>query len=117
MQVILTMLLKLLPVLRLKLLMAETLQRVLTLRLAKVDKLRLEVRSQERTYQLISSLSQHAELQRLSADSRLSLADVKRGDLARRQLERDLTFVEAFLDGAWALRDIMAGSRDRFDGQ
>jgi len=84
-------------------------------RLVEVDRLRLKVRAHERVYHIISSLSQHAELQRISADSHLTLEDMDHKDRAKRQLERDIRFVEAFIDGAGSLQDIFNGSRERFD--
>lgn len=84
-------------------------------RIGEVDALRLKVRSQEHTYRLISAVSQHAELQRFSADRRLELAGAEGKDRARGQLERDIRFVEAVMEGADALSEILAGSLARFD--
>lgn len=84
-------------------------------RIAEVDALRVRIRSQERAYQLISSVAQHAELQRFSADRRLALAEVQGVELARRQLERDNRFVEAIIEGADAIKTILRGSIRRID--
>lgn len=84
-------------------------------RIAEVDALRVKIREQEHTYRIISMVSQHAELQRFSADRRLSLDDLDGVARARRQLERDIRFVEAFVEGADALRDILEESLARFD--
>ncbi len=84
-------------------------------RIADVDTIRVRIRAMERTYQVVSSLSQHAELQRFSADRRLGLSDLSKTDLARKQLERDIRFVEAILEGTSALGEILRESLDRFD--
>lgn len=84
-------------------------------RLAEVDALRVKIRASERIYRIVSSLSQHAELQRYSADRRIGKAELKSIDLARSQLERDVRFVEAMGEGAKALREILEGSIERFD--
>ncbi len=84
-------------------------------RIAEVDRLRLEIRRHGRTYEMISSLSQHAELQRFSADRRIALADDDPVERARRQLERDIRFVQGIAEGTQALREILRGSIERFD--
>ncbi|HOA73296.1 MAG TPA: DUF115 domain-containing protein [Phycisphaerae bacterium] len=84
-------------------------------RIAEVDALRVKIKSHERAYRMVSSVSQHAELQRFTADRRLSLADLDGPARARRQLERDIRFVEAVLEGAEALKQILQTCRDRFD--
>jgi hypothetical protein len=84
-------------------------------RLAEVDALRMKVNSMERSYRIISSLSQHAELQRFSADRRIGLAELKSTDLAKRQLERDVKFITAVIEGAAAAREVLEGSLKRFD--
>ena len=84
-------------------------------RIAEVDALRLKVQTQEKMYQMISSVAQQAELQRFSADRRLGLEDKDSLSRARSQLERDIKFVEAILEGADILRDILTGSLERFD--
>jgi len=84
-------------------------------RIAEVDQLRLKIKSQERAYRLVSSVTQHAELQRFAADRRLSVADVDAKARARRQLERDIRFVEAIQEGAGALQCILNTCRDRLE--
>ncbi len=84
-------------------------------RIADVDALRVKIRGMARTYEMISSVSQHAELQRFSADRRLSLDDVDSVSRARRQLERDIRFVEAVMEGAKTLEEILTGCLERFD--
>jgi hypothetical protein len=84
-------------------------------RLKEVDRLRADVREQEHTYRLLSAVSQHAELQRFSADRRLELAGVEGKERAKGQLERDIRFVEAVMEGAEVLREILDESLKRFD--
>lgn len=84
-------------------------------RLQEVDGLRAEIRRQEHTYRMLSAVSQLAELQRFSADRRLELAGTGGKDKAKAQLERDLRFVQAVIDGAEILREILEESLARFD--
>ncbi|NLX20559.1 MAG: motility associated factor glycosyltransferase family protein [Phycisphaerae bacterium] len=84
-------------------------------RIARVDALRLEVQAQERTYQLISSVAQQAELQRFSTDRRLKHAGAEGVELARGQLERDKQFVGAIIEGADVLKEILRGGLERLD--
>lgn len=84
-------------------------------RLKEVDRLRREVREQEHTYRLLSAVSQLAELQRFSADRRLELAGTGGKDRAKGQLERDIRYVQAVLEGADILRELLDESLGRFD--
>jgi len=84
-------------------------------RLKEVDRLRAEVRRQDHTYRMLSAVSQLAELQRYSADRRLELAGVEGKARAKGQLERDIRFVEAVIEGAKVLREILEESLARFD--
>ncbi|MCL2330654.1 MAG: DUF115 domain-containing protein [Phycisphaerae bacterium] len=84
-------------------------------RLAEVDALRVRIRQNDLAYRMVSSVTQHAELQRFAADRRLSLIDLDAQAIARRQLERDVRFVEAIIEGAQALKDILAKSIERID--
>lgn len=84
-------------------------------RIAEVDQLRLQVRAQEHTYRMVSSVSQHAELQRFAADRRIGATNLDSKELARRQLDRDIRFVEAMIEGAEALQEILRECRDRFE--
>lgn len=86
-------------------------------RLSEVDALRLRLRTQERTYQMVSGVAQQAELQRFSADRRLGLAHLDGTERARRQLERDIRFVEAVIEGTSALKEILQECLERFDRQ
>ena len=84
-------------------------------RIAEVDGLRVQIHHQHRAYQLISAVSQLAELQRFSADRRLRLADAQGADLARGQLERDTRFVQAVIDGAETVKEILNEALERFE--
>jgi len=90
--------------------MTELLDRpaVFNLKIAEVDALRTKIRRQDVIYQMVSAMIQHAELVRFSADRRLNLADVEGVTRARRQLDRDIQFVEAVIEGTEALKDILA---------
>jgi hypothetical protein len=83
-------------------------------RIVEVDKLRVRIREQHRVYEMISSLSQRAELQRYTADRRLELEETSETQRARRQLKRDIEFVEGIAEGTEALREILRGSIERF---
>ncbi len=84
-------------------------------RIAEVDHLRFKIRRQDHTYKMVSALVQHAELQRFSADRRLELSKLDTKERARRQLDRDIRFVEAVQEGTQALGEILAHCGERFD--
>ena len=84
-------------------------------RIAEVDALRVRVRQQMRAYEMISAVSQHAELQRFSADRRLAMGEHDDVSRARRQLDRDIRYVEAIIEGARATREILIDCLARFD--
>lgn len=84
-------------------------------RIAAVDALRVRIHEHDHAYQMISAVSQHAELQRFSADRRLKLAGAEGIELARGQLARDLRFVEGVIEGAEALKEILNDGMARFD--
>jgi hypothetical protein len=82
-------------------------------RLARVDDLRAQIARQEQTYQLVSQMAPLAELRRLSADRRLN-ADVIAGiEKAKRQLVRDIEYVEAMKEAADATLDVLEGAKAR----
>lgn len=83
--------------------------------IAEVDALRLRVQQQHRAYQMISAVSQLAELQRFSADRRLGLSEKAGPARARGQLERDMRFVEAIIEGADVMREILTEAIVRFE--
>lgn len=84
-------------------------------RIPAVDALRLRIHGHDRAYQMISTVSQQAELQRFSADRRLKLAEKEGAELAKGQLARDQRFVEGIIEGAGALKDIVTAGIKRFD--
>ena len=84
-------------------------------RIARVDELRTRVRSQQRIYEMVSGVSQLAELRRFTADRKLQADDAAGADRARRQLDRDTEFVQYMLDGCEVLDKILAGAVERFE--
>lgn len=84
-------------------------------RIVRVDELREMVFARGLIFQMVSDVSQLAELQKFSADRRLA-SDQSRAaagsemspvDRARRQLARDRRFVDALLEGCAALQEIL----------
>jgi hypothetical protein len=65
----------------------------------RVDELRSRVQRNERTYDLVSQVSQRAELRRLRADRAISDESRETCEMARRRLSRDREYVAAFIDG------------------
>lgn len=84
-------------------------------KIAAVDALRVKIHEHDHAYQMISAVSQHAELQRFSADRRLKLTETEGIELAKAQLTRDLRFVEGVIEGAEALKEILNDGIGRFD--
>jgi len=56
-----------------------------------------------------------AELRRFTADAKLTASDAQGAELARRQLTRDMEFVNGIIEGADALEEILQGCLARFD--
>lgn len=84
-------------------------------RIVEVDALRVRMRQLVRTYEIVSAVSQHAELQRFSADRRIAMGDHDDVSRARSQLSRDIQFVEAIIEGAGIAREILSECLTRFD--
>jgi hypothetical protein len=63
------------------------------------DELRARVQRNERTYNLVSQVSQRAELRRLRADRAIRDEHRETSETARRRLARDREYVAAFIDG------------------
>jgi len=84
-------------------------------RIAEVDALRVRVRQLIRAYEIISAVSQMAELQRFSADRRIAMDDLDEASRARRQLERDIRFVESIIEGVGVAREVLTECLARFD--
>ena len=74
-------------------------------------------------FRMVSDVSQLAEWQKFADDRRLSVDLSRTGDgdkldgpqRARRQLDRDLRFVESLLEGCDALAEILGGALARFN--
>lgn len=67
---------------------------------ARVDELRLAMQRHDELYRLVTDVSAQAELRRYGADRRIGTPDRETAETARRRLERDVEFVDAFLDSA-----------------
>ena len=83
--------------------------------IVRVDELRGQISLARRTFRIINSASQVAELQRFSADLKLSVAKAEGADRAQRQLKRDISFVTATRDGSKKVHDILATALQRVD--
>jgi len=83
--------------------------------IGKVDELRTRVRQHQTIYEMVSSVSQLAELRRFTADRKIKAQDPSGGDRARRQLARDIEFVEHLLEGCDVLDGILVSAVERFD--
>ncbi len=84
-------------------------------RIIRVDELRASISRAARSVRIVNAGGQLAELQRFTADRKLNASDVTGADLAKRQLVRDIRFVERFRDGANAMIDILRDALRRFD--
>ena len=84
-------------------------------RLVRVDELRLAVRRSERAYKIVNAATQLVELQRYTADRKLELAEAEGPERAKRQLTRDVRFVEGMHEGARRTISILRDTLARFD--
>ena len=84
-------------------------------RIIRIDELRTLVRQDDLIFRMVSDVSQLAELRRFAADAKLTAADDKGAELARRQLARDVEFVKGMVDGCRAIEEIFQSCLDRFD--
>ena len=84
-------------------------------RMVRVDELRTVLRGADRAYQIISAASQLAELRRFSADRKIGAADAKGTERARKQLERDIEFVDSVHEGTDGVTEILRTALERFD--
>jgi hypothetical protein len=80
---------------------------------SRVEELRARVRHNERTYNLVSQVSQRAELRRLRADRTINDQRPDTPQSARRRLERDREYVAGFIDGCDYLLQILAEALQR----
>jgi hypothetical protein len=83
-------------------------------RLARVDELRTRINDASRAYAMINAISQLSELRRFTADHKLALSGATGAERARRQLVRDLEFVQAIEEGATVTEDILSTALARF---
>jgi len=83
--------------------------------IGKVDEMRTRVRLHQTIYEMVSGVSQLAELRRYTADRQIKAEDPSGADRGRRQLERDVDFIENLLEGCDVLDTILSGSIERFD--
>lgn len=84
-------------------------------KMARVDELRAQIHQLERTYQMVSLMAQLAELRRFRADRRMELDAVEGIEKAKRQLARDIEFVESIIEGCDALLTLFDEAMKRFD--
>ncbi|MBN1341237.1 MAG: motility associated factor glycosyltransferase family protein [Phycisphaerae bacterium] len=82
---------------------------------AQVDEVRSRVQQHQTVYEMVSGVSQMAELRRFTADRKIKADDPSGLDRARRQLTRDVDFIEHMLEGCDALDKILSGAIERFD--
>jgi hypothetical protein len=73
----------------------------------RVDELRARVQHSQRTYDLVSQVSQRAELRRLHADRAISDERRETPESARRRLARDREYVAAFVEGCDFLLELL----------
>jgi len=83
--------------------------------LVRVDELRTQVQEHENIFQMVRDVSQLAEFQRMTADRHIDLKSTDEPARARRQLNRDVQFIDALLDGCSRLDSILRDSLERFD--
>lgn len=84
-------------------------------RLARVDELRTRLNDSSRGYAVINAISQVSELRRFSADQKLAVSGATGAERARRQIVRDLEFVQATKDGAGVAEQMISTALERFD--
>jgi len=84
-------------------------------RLAGVDQSRVRVQADAVIFQMVSELAQHAEFRKLTADRLIESSRASPIDRARRQLQRDEEYLEALIEAAQALREILQETVERFD--
>ncbi len=82
---------------------------------ARVDESRARVRDHKTIYQMVSAVSQLAELRRFTADRHIKAGDSTGVDRAKRQLSRDIDFIQNLLAGCEVLDGILVESIERFD--
>jgi len=81
--------------------------------IVRVDELRSRMRQNDRTYNLVSQVSQLAELRRVQADRAISDGATETPATARRRLRRDREYVTAFIEGCDYLLEMLPQALDR----
>jgi hypothetical protein len=81
----------------------------------RVDELRTIVTNSCRAYRIVNSTAQLAELQRFTADRKLAAADTTGAERAKRQLERDVQFVQSMREAARNVIAMLDRTLERFD--
>ena len=84
-------------------------------RLARVDELRTIVMNSYRAYRIVNSTAQLAELQRFTADRKLAAVDATGPERARRQLDRDMKFVQSMREATRTTLEMLDRTLERFD--
>ncbi len=84
-------------------------------RIVRVDELRAAIHRSHHAYRIVNASAQLAELQRFTADRKIGASDAEGAELAKRQLARDIKFVESFRDAAATMLRILAETVERFD--
>jgi hypothetical protein len=79
----------------------------------RVDELRTRLRHNQRAYNLVTLVSQMAELRRLQADRAIDDTQRETTKTARRRLRRDREYVGEFIDGCDFLLDILPQALER----
>jgi hypothetical protein len=79
----------------------------------KVDELRARMHRNERTYGLVSQVSQLAELRRMQADRAIHDEETETPDAARRRLRRDRAYVAALIEGCDFLLEMLPEALER----
>ncbi len=82
-----------------------------------VDALRLKVAEYERAYSIITAGAQLAEFRRFSADQRLKASGAVGADRARKQLDRDLLFVQQLRADTDRMIAILQSAAERIDAR
>jgi hypothetical protein len=82
-------------------------------RVARIDELHARVQKQDRTYHLISQVSQLAELRRVHADRAIRENGRETPESTRRRLRRDREYVSAFIEGCDYLLELLPESHRR----
>lgn len=84
-------------------------------RIARVDELRTLVQDHDTIFAMVRDVSQLGELQKIAADRKLYAPEGGDKARAQRQIQRDIQFIDAMLDGCKELGAILDDSLKRFD--